>query len=239
MRRLARELAPARCRSTTTSTTRDELLDADGRPVGAEMLVPGEVPGRLARGAARDRPRTAAPRSRATPGCWGAARAARGTPNLLRHIEQSAQSVAGLVERGSTRRRWRSCRGRRLHDRLHVARARVRQAEERRGREALRGASTTRTSANCWRAASSRSLSQFVARGEALPETDRFDDGLDWLLDGFAASSACNLSALMPHRVRRQGPPHPGLSGRRRLRAGGRRSRCSPPTSRRTRRSRR
>ena len=30
-------------------------------------------------------------------------------------------------------------------------------------------------------------LSRFVAEGGDLPETDRFEDGLDWLLDGFAA----------------------------------------------------
>ena len=48
-------------------------------------------------------------------------------------------------------------------------------------------------------------------------------------------------SRLRAHgaRVREQGPPHPGLPGRRRLRAPRGRSRSSPPTSRPTRRCRR
>ena len=100
IRRIARELRSGAMSLYHYFDSRDELLDLMGDTVAAEMLVP-ELPARLARRAARDR----RPQPRGVPQApWlliDAARSARGSrPNLLRHIEQSAQSVVELGEQG-------------------------------------------------------------------------------------------------------------------------------------------
>ena len=77
--------------------SRDELLELMGDTVAAEMLVPS-LPARLARPRWRRSRAAAAPCSCSHP--WLLATLHERplvTPNLLRHIEQSAQSVSGLA----------------------------------------------------------------------------------------------------------------------------------------------
>ena len=151
-----------------------------GDTVAGEMLVPDAAAG-LARRARGDRP--AQPR-RFLHHPWLLATLQEQpaiTPNLLRHIEQSAQSVAGLAGRvdtalltaivaavddytiGFTMRELRR-RG---------ARRRAARFEEPEVRYLIESGEFPL-------------IAQFLAGGARPPRTD-FETGLAWLLDGFAA----------------------------------------------------
>ena len=136
---------------------------------------------------------TAAPRSSPTRGCCRRCRSARAvTPEpaaphrAVRAVgrRRSAERgvAAGAAERDRDRRR-------RLHDRLHAARARPAAPTERGRRIAARfaEATTSRTSAICSRAASSRCSRSSSAAGSSRRRPD-FEVGLAWLLDGFEAT---------------------------------------------------
>jgi AcrR family transcriptional regulator len=188
IRRIARELGSGAMSLYHYFDSRDELLDLMADRVAADMVVPGELPADW-----RDALKAVAMRSRATfarhPWLHGALQGRpRVTPNLMRHIEQSAQAVAPLAERvddpsllaviiaavddytiGYTVRERLSPDP---HDRAEGILADF--AEDPHLRALLEGGEFPL-------------LSQFVAGSMRMPEGDRFEQGLDWLLDGFAA----------------------------------------------------
>ena len=186
IRRIAREIGSGAMSLYHYFDSRDELLELMGDRVAAEMLVPGELPEDW-----REALTAIARHSLAAfthhPWLHGALHdRVHVTPNLLRHIEQSAQSIAGLVERG--------------HDPAALAsivaavddftigyaiRGRFLQSERR--AEGLFEGFNDPWVRELLESGEFPLVSQFIARGEALPETDRFDDGLEALLDGFAA----------------------------------------------------
>jgi AcrR family transcriptional regulator len=187
MRRLARELRSGAMSLYHYFDTRDELLDLMGDSVAGEMVVP-ELPSDW-----REALRAIAHHSRATflahPWMLSTLQERpRVSPNMLRHIEQSAQSVRALGEAGVD--------GRLLSgivtavDDFTVGYA-LRELAS--GRE--RGRATAARFAETFEAPEVRYLlesgefpllEQFAAQGGELPEQD-FDTGLNWLLDGFAA----------------------------------------------------
>ena len=169
IRRIARELRSGRDVALPLLRLRDELLDLMGDTVAARDAR-ARAARALARRAAARSPRHSRAMFLNHP--WMLVtlqERPRVSPNLLRHIEQSAQSVAELGGQGPAGAA--GCdrdRGRRLHDRLHVARARgghARTSAGARSRRASPTPSTTRTSAICSRAASSRCSRQFIGGG--------------------------------------------------------------------------
>jgi AcrR family transcriptional regulator len=163
MRRLARELGSGAMSLYHYFQSRDELLDLMGDTVAAEMLVPGEMPSdwrealtaiaRSSRAAFQRHPwllTTLQERPRVS-------------PNLLRHVEQSSQSVAKLAEAG--------------HD-PDLLSGIVFAVDDYMIGYTLRELAAPDTEV--------RILSMFLARG-GQPRRPDFDTGLKWLLDGFAA----------------------------------------------------
>ena len=151
---------------------------ADGRPVAAEMLVPGELPRRLARGAERDRAPQPRRVPRATPGCSRRSRApARDARTCCATSSSPRSRSSPLAERASTRQLLTGIVtavddytiGYTLRELGSGG------AERARRSGMLRERSTTRTSATCSRAASSRCSAQFIARGGEPPQTQRFE----------------------------------------------------------------
>jgi Tetracyclin repressor-like, C-terminal domain len=112
------------------------------------------------------------------------------SPNMMRHVEQSAQAVMGLSERGIEPALLTALVlavddymiGYTLRE-LHAGDA------EDRGKGI---AKRFRDEANepyvryLLESGEFPILAQFVAQDGGPPSGDRFDDGLDWLLDGFA-----------------------------------------------------
>ena len=190
MRRIAKELGAGAMSLYHYFDSRDELLRADGGH-GRGGDARARAARTLARGADRGSPATAARRSCNHP--WMLAtlqERPQVSPNLLRHIEQSAQSVAGLAGGvapellsaiviavddytvGYTLRELaaRHARRPRPQPRCPLRRgrrgpARPLPARERRVPDARRSS---------------------PARGGRSPMQD-FELGLNWLLDGFAA----------------------------------------------------
>lgn len=176
IRRIAKELGAGAMSLYHYFDSRDELLVLMADMVGAELLVP-ELPAHW-----REALTAIAQRSRAAfvrhPWLLPALReGAAVTPNLLRHIEQSARAVAsveappellhGIVAAvddytiGFTEREL--ARGSRVSDDFEVPEVRYLLES---GEFPL--------------------IEQFLAGGARMPEPD-FQLGLDWLLDGFAA----------------------------------------------------
>jgi AcrR family transcriptional regulator len=189
IRRIARELRSGAMSLYHYFDSRDELLELMGDTVAAEMLVP-ELPSDW-----REALRAIAHRTRATflthPWLMSALQdRPRISPNLLRHVEQSARAVhelgtaghppelvSGIVTAvddytiGYTLRELASGgagdRGVKLADRFAQA------YDDPNVRFLLESGEFPL-------------LSRFIAGGER-PLTQDFDVGLEWLLDGFAA----------------------------------------------------
>jgi AcrR family transcriptional regulator len=179
MRRVAAELGVGTMSLYHHVADKDELLYEMADAVGAEMVIPGEVPRHW-----REALRQIALRTRDTftrhP--WlleaGTERPVV-TPSTLRHIEQSAAAVAGLDVDGE------------------VAMAMVLAVDD-----YTLGFVLRERHARDWRAGPVPErlrelvaggdfplLSRWLAEGRAPgpPTPNRFEDGLEWLLDGMAA----------------------------------------------------
>ena len=182
MRRLARELRSGAMSIYHYFQSREELLDLMGDTVAAEMLVDA-LPEDW-----REALRAIAHRTRASflkhpwllPTLQDRPRV---SPNLMRHIEQSAQSVIALGEVGAgivfavddytIGYTLRELAGARTADREKgIARRFREEANEPYIRYLLESGEFPM-------------LSQFLTLDHE-PPANRFDDGLDWLLDGFA-----------------------------------------------------
>jgi AcrR family transcriptional regulator len=190
IRRIARELRSGAMSLYHYFDSRDELFDLMGDTVAAEMLVP-ELPGGW-----REALHAIAAHTRSTflnhPWMLSTLQdRPRVSPNLLRHIEQSAQSVRTLGEQGVAPAlltgivtavddytigfTYRELAGGRSPDRGRALAARFRDAyNEPHVRYLLESGEFPM-------------LEQFVASGEP-PAMQPFEAGLDWLLDGFEAS---------------------------------------------------
>jgi AcrR family transcriptional regulator len=182
MRSVARALGVGTMSLYHHVADKDELIYLMADAIAAEMVIPGEVPSDW-----REALRQIAHRTRDTfmrhpwllePGT----RRPIGTPNMLRHIEQSAQAVAGLdIEE-------------------HVAMTMVLAVDD-----YTIGCTARTINARRWTAPPlperTRELldsgafphvSRFFGEGRGFPPPppDRFEDGLEWLLDGMAAALA-------------------------------------------------
>ncbi len=182
MRRLARELRAGAMSIYHYFQSREELLDLMGDTVSAEMLV-DKVPDDW-----REALRAIAHRSRAAflrhPWLLPTLQERpRVSPNLMRHIEQSAQSIASLGERGAgivfavddytigfTLRELAA--GGREDPTKGIAKQFREESQEPYIRYLLESGEFPM-------------LSQFLTLDREPPQNS-FDDGLDWLLDGFA-----------------------------------------------------
>jgi AcrR family transcriptional regulator len=178
IRRLARELGAGAMSLYHYFDTRDELLDLMSDTIAGEMLVP-ELPGDW-----REALRAIAHHTRATfvrhP--WLLATMHErppASPNMLRHIEQSAQAVMSLA-------------GKVPEERLTAI---VTAVDDFTIGFALRELAAPARFAETFRDPDVRYLlesgefpllAQFAAGGGEPPAAD-FDTGLNWLLDGFAA----------------------------------------------------
>jgi AcrR family transcriptional regulator len=182
MRRLARELRSGAMSIYHYFQSREELLDLMGDTVAAEMLVE-DLPEDW-----REALRAIAHRTRASflkhpwllPTLQDRPRV---SPNLMRHIEQSAQSVIALGETGAgivfavddytIGYTLRELAGGRTSDRAKGISTRFREeANEPYIRYLLESGEFPM-------------LSAFLTLDREPPQNS-FDDGLDWLLDGFA-----------------------------------------------------
>lgn len=185
MRRLARELRSGAMSIYHYFDSRDELLDLMGDAVSAEMLL-AEVPADW-----REALKAIALQSRAAfqKHPWlllTLQERPRVSPNMLRHVEQSSQAVMPLSERGLEPAKLRQIVlavddfmvGYTLRERAEggdgVADRFQREADAPYVRYLLESGEFP-------------ILSEFAASGADVPSGDRFEDGLDWLLDGFAA----------------------------------------------------
>ena len=186
IRRIARELRSGAMSLYHYFDSRDELLDLMADRVAAEMVVP-ELPADW-RGALR----AIAHQSRETfkrhPWLHGALQGRpRLTPNLLRHIEQSSQAVASLAGEGVEPALLTAIvvavddytigftvREVAVEDPQNRAAGIAERLREPHMRALLESGEFPL-------------LSEFIAGGADLEIEDRFEQGLDWLLDGFAA----------------------------------------------------
>jgi AcrR family transcriptional regulator len=187
IRRLARELRSGAMSLYHYFDSRDELLELMADRIAAEMVVPGELPGDW-----REALKAIATHSRGAfarhPWLHTALHERmRVTPNLMRHIEQSAQAVQPLAEAGFDPQLLAMIVaavddytvGYTIREGISIG------AEER-----ARGIEEAFQDPHLQYLLVSGEfplLSRFVTEGGALPEGDRFDDGLEWLLAGFAA----------------------------------------------------
>lgn len=188
MRRLARELRSGAMSIYHYFQSREELLDLMGDTIGGEMLLEA-VPDDW-----REALRAIAHHSRAAfkrhP--WlllTLQERPRVSPNMLRHVEQSAQAVMGLAERGIEPAMLTALVlavddytiGYTLRE-LHAGDA------EDRGKgiaKRFREEADEPYVRYLLDSGEFPILVRFVAQGGGPPEGDRFDDGLDWMLDGF------------------------------------------------------
>jgi len=187
IRRIARELRSGAMSLYHYFDSRDELLDLMGDTVAAEMLVPGKMPTDW-----REALRAIAHHSHGAftnhPWLLSTLRERpRVSPNLLRHIEQSAQSVAALAEAG-------------VHGDLLAGI--VTAVDDYTIGYTLRELHTGSVGARfadeyeqphvryLLESGEFPLLAQFVAAGGQPPRWHSFEEGLEWLLDGFAARLA-------------------------------------------------
>jgi AcrR family transcriptional regulator len=186
IRRLARELRSGAMSLYHYFDTRDELLELMADRIAAEMVVP-DLPAdwREALRAIAEHSRRAFSRH---PWLHSALHdRMRVTPNLMRHIEQSAQAIQPLFEAG--------------HDPAvlstlvaavddytvgYTIREGIAVGPEERARGIVEAFQEPYIQA-LLDSGEFPLLSRFVEEGGELPETQRFEQGLDWLLDGFAA----------------------------------------------------
>jgi AcrR family transcriptional regulator len=187
IRRIARELRSGAMSLYHYFDSRDELLELMADRIAAEMLVPGDLSSdwRTALTAIAKQSRQAFSRH---PWLHAALHERlRVTPNLMRHIEQSAQAVAGLAEQGVDPALLTTIVaavddytiGYSIREGVSVA-----PAERARGIEdALRDPHLR----PLLDSGEFPLLSSALEGGLELPGGDRFEQGLDWLLDGFAA----------------------------------------------------
>jgi AcrR family transcriptional regulator len=182
MRRLARELRSGAMSIYHYFQSREELLDLMGDSVGAEMLVP-DLPDDW-----REALRAIAHHGRATflKHPWlllTLQERPRVSPNLLRHIEQSAQAISSLGQAGAgivfaiddymIGFTLRELAAGAHEDRAKgIARRFREESQEPYVRYLLESGEFPM-------------LSQFIAL-DGEPPQNSFDDGLDWMLDGFA-----------------------------------------------------
>jgi AcrR family transcriptional regulator len=187
IRRLARELRSGAMSLYHYFDSRDELLELMADRIAAEMVVPGELPGdwRGALKAIAEHSRQAFARHP-----WlhtTLHERMRVTPNLMRHIEQSAQAVQPLVEAGFDPGVVSTLVaavddytiGYTLRERNYVGTEERAQGIEEAFQEPHLQALLD--------SGEFPLLSRFLAEDGDPPLTQRFEDGLDWLLDGFAA----------------------------------------------------
>jgi len=182
MRRLARELRSGAMSIYHYFQSREELLDLMGDAVAADMLL-DNVPDDW-----REALRAIAHRSRAAflrhPWMLPTLQERpRVSPNLLRHIEQSAQAVASLGERGGgivfavddyT-----------IGFALRELAAGAREDRAKGIAKRFRDESQEPYIRYLLDSGEFPMLSQFLTL-DREPPRNSFDDGLDWLLDGFA-----------------------------------------------------
>ncbi len=190
MRRLARELRSGAMSLYHYFQSRDELLDLMGDTIAAEMLL-DRVPADW-----REALTAIAHQSRAafTRHPWllmTLQERPRVSPNMLRHVEQSSQAVLGLAERGLEPAQ---LGGLVLAVDDYMLGYTLRELSTAEGEDRGRGlVNRFQQEANApyvrylLDSGEFPILSQFAASGAAAPGGDRFDDGLQWLLDGFAA----------------------------------------------------
>jgi AcrR family transcriptional regulator len=187
IRRIARELRSGAMSLYHYFDSRDELLELMADRVAAEMLVPGQLPAdwREALKAIAHHSLRAFSRH---PWLQTALHdRMRVTPNLLRHIEQSAQSIAPLAEQGVDPG---------LLGTIVAAVDDFTVGYALRERFGLPPEERARGLFEAFREPHLRELLDsgdfplvrgFIERGDSLPDDDRFEQGLEWLLDGFAA----------------------------------------------------
>jgi AcrR family transcriptional regulator len=187
MRRLARELRAGAMSLYHYFDSRDEILELMADAVAAGMLVP-ELPSDW-RGALR----AIATRSRATflAHSWmlmTLQERPRVTPNLLRHIEQSAQAMVELGKQGVPPERLSGIVTS-VDDYTIGFTLRELGGSDRAQRDAKQFEAVWDEPHIRYLLESGEFpiLSQFVASGESLREQP-FEVGLNWLLDGFEAS---------------------------------------------------
>jgi AcrR family transcriptional regulator len=190
IRRIARELRSGAMSLYHYFDSRDELLDLMADTVAAAMVVP-DLPSDW-----RAALRALATHSRATflAHPWmllTLQERPRVTPNLLRHIEQSAQSVAKLGERGVAPEQLAG-----IVTSVDDYTIGFTLREIANGGGPDRGQRVATVFQNAWDEPHIRYLLEsgefpmllhFVTAGEPL-RTPSFEVGLEWLLDGFEAS---------------------------------------------------
>jgi AcrR family transcriptional regulator len=185
MRRLARELSAGAMSLYHYFQSRDELLDLMGDTVAAEMLIPDAVPDdwRAALRAIAHHSRAAVLRHP-----WlltSLQERPRVSPNLLRHVEQTSQSVAELAEAGHDPDLL-SAIVFAVDDYMIGYTLRELAAGEGGIADRFRQESEAPHIRYLLESGEFPILNLFVARG-GQPRRPDFDTGLDWLLDGFAA----------------------------------------------------
>jgi AcrR family transcriptional regulator len=191
IRRIAHELRSGAMSLYHYFDSRDELLDLMADTVAGEMLVPGEMPSDW-----REALRAIAKYSRQTflahPWMLSTLQERpRVSPNLLRHVEQSAQSVASLGESGVDPE---LLAGIVTATDDYTVGFTLRElaaggSDDERGRRiAARFAQSYEDPHVRYLLESGEFplLSSFIASGGS-PRMQSFEVGLEWLLDGFAA----------------------------------------------------
>jgi AcrR family transcriptional regulator len=183
IRRLARELNSGAMSIYHYFESRDELLELMAETVAAEMLV-DELPAdwRAALTAIARRSRAT---FRAHP--WMLATLSerpRVTPNLLRHIEQTSQALKALGEAGVDPALLTGIAFA-VDDFMIGCTIRELMGPERAG--TLGEATQEPHLRYLLESGEFPMLEQFVRAGGEVPSFDRFEQGLEWLLDGFAA----------------------------------------------------
>jgi AcrR family transcriptional regulator len=187
IRRIARELRSGAMSLYHYFDSRDELLELMADRIAAEMVVPGGLPTDW-----REALKAIARQSRAAfarhPWLHTTLHERmRVTPNLMRHIEQSAQAVQPLVKRGYDAELLSSIVA--AVDDYTVGYT-IREGFSVGPEERARGIEEAFQEPHLQYLLDSGEfplLSRFVGEGGDLPDADRFEDGLEWLLDGFAA----------------------------------------------------
>jgi len=187
VRRIARELRAGPMSLYNYFDSRDELLELMADRVAAEMVVPGTLPADW-----REALKAIAHQSLGafTRHPWlqtALHDRMRVTPNLLRHIEQSAQSISGLAERGVDPGLLGTIVaavdaftvGYAIRERFGI------QPEER-ARGLFEGFEEPHLRA-LLDSGEFPLVRTFIEGGRNLPESNRFEQGLEWLLDGFEA----------------------------------------------------
>jgi AcrR family transcriptional regulator len=187
MRRIARDLRAGAMSLYHYFDSRDELLELMADRIAAEMVVPGELPTDW-----REALKAIARQSRAAfarhPWLHTTLHERmRVTPNLMRHIEQSAQAMQPLVEAGFDPQLMAAIVA--AVDDYTVGYT-IREGNSVGSEERTRGIEEAFQEPHIQYLLDSGEfplLRRFVAEGGELPEVDRFEDGLDAMLDGFQA----------------------------------------------------